>query len=55
MHGGGAIADPKEAGESGETNRRHAVSLARLLRAGELTSVQGHEAMRDLVPRERRG
>ncbi|MGY3533222.1 transposase [Bradyrhizobium embrapense] len=36
-----------------KTNRRDAVSLARLLRAGELTAVwvpdEGHEAMRDLV------
>lgn len=36
-----------------KTNRRDAVSLARLHRAGELTAVwvpdRGHEAMRDLV------
>lgn len=36
-----------------KTNHRDAVSLARLLRAGELTAVwvpdDGHEAMRDLV------
>lgn len=36
-----------------KTNRRDAVSLARLLRAGELTAVwvpdEGHEAMRDFV------
>ena len=36
-----------------KTNRRDAVQLARLLRAGELTAVwvpdEGHEAMRDLV------
>jgi transposase len=36
-----------------ETNRRDAISLARLLRAGELTAVwvpdPGHEAMRNLI------
>lgn len=36
-----------------KTNRRNAIGLARLLRAGELTAVwvpnEGHEAMRDLV------
>ena len=36
-----------------KTNRRDAIGLARLLRAGELTAVwvpdEGHEAMRDLV------
>ncbi|MGY4230215.1 hypothetical protein ACVMIH_007576 [Bradyrhizobium sp. USDA 4503] len=36
-----------------KTNRQDAVSLARLLRAGELTAVwvpdESHEAMRDLV------
>lgn len=36
-----------------KTNRRDALGLARLLRAGELTAVwvpdEGHEAMRDLV------
>jgi transposase len=44
---------PKKAGDRVRTNRRDAVSLARLLRAGELTAVwvpdEGHEAMRDLV------
>jgi transposase len=44
---------PKKAGDRVKTNRRDAVSLARLLRAGELTAVwvpdEGHEAMRDLV------
>lgn len=50
MHGVGTIAAPKEAGDRVKTNRRDAVSLARLLRAGELTAVwvphEGHEAMR---------
>jgi transposase len=36
-----------------KTNRRDAAQLARLLRAGEMTSVwipdEGHEAMRELV------
>jgi transposase len=44
---------PRKAGDRVKTNRRDAVSLARLLRAGELTAVwvpdEGHEAMRDLV------
>jgi transposase len=44
---------PRKPGDRVKTNRRDAVSLARLLRAGELTSVwvpdEGHEAMRDLV------
>src|SRR5882762_10198301 len=44
---------PKKPGDRVKTNRRDAVSLARLLRAGELTAVwvpdEGHEAMRDLV------
>lgn len=44
---------PKKLGDRVKTNRRDAVALARLLRAGELTPVwvpdQGHEAMRDLV------
>jgi transposase len=44
---------PKKAGDRVKTNRRDAVSLARLLRAGELTAVwvpdEGNEAMRDLV------
>jgi transposase len=44
---------PRKAGERVKTNRRDAVSLARLLRAGELTSVWVpdpiHEAVRDLV------
>jgi transposase len=44
---------PKKSGERVKTNRRDAVSLARLFRAGELTSVWVpdaiHEAIRDLV------
>jgi len=44
---------PKRPGNRVKTNRRDAVSLARLHRAGELTSVwvpdEGHEAIRDLV------
>ena len=43
---------PKNAGDRVKTNRRDAVSLAKLLRAGELTAVwvpdERHEAMRDL-------
>lgn len=44
---------PRRPGDRVKTNRRDAISLARLLRAGELTAVwvpdEGHEAMRDLV------
>lgn len=44
---------PRKAGDRVKTNRRDAVGLAKLLRAGELTPVwvpdEGHEAMRDLV------
>ena len=44
---------PKRAGDRVKTNRRDAIGLAKLLRAGELTPVwvpdEGHEAMRDLV------
>jgi transposase len=44
---------PRRPGDRVKTNRRGAVSLARLLRAGELTAVwvpdEGHEARRDLV------
>lgn len=44
---------PKRPGERVKTNRRDAVSLARLHRAGELTPVwvpdEAHEAIRDLV------
>jgi len=44
---------PKRAGERVKTDRRDAVTLARLLRAGELTGIwvpdEVHEAMRDLV------
>jgi len=44
---------PKRPGDRVKTNRRDAVSLAKLLRAGELTAVwvpdRGHEAMRELT------
>jgi transposase len=44
---------PRKPGDRVKTNRRDAVALARLLRAGELTAVwvpdEAHEAMRDLV------
>lgn len=44
---------PRKPGDRVKTNRRDAVGLAKLLRAGELTAVwvpdEGHEAMRDLV------
>jgi transposase len=44
---------PRKPGDRVKTNRRDAIALARLLRAGELTAVwvpdEGHEAMRDLV------
>jgi len=44
---------PKRSGERVKTNRRDAVTLARLHRAGELTGVwapdAAHEAVRDLV------
>ena len=40
---------PKKAGDRIKTNRRDAVTLARLFRAGELTAVWVHEAVRDLV------
>jgi transposase len=44
---------PKKAGERVKTNRRDALGLAKLLRAGELTAVwvpdARHEAMRDLT------
>ncbi len=44
---------PRRPGERVKTNRRDALSLARLLRAGELTAVwvpdETHEAIRDLV------
>src|SRR5262249_36224984 len=43
---------PKKPGDRVKTNRRDAVGLAKLLRAGELTAVwvpdERHEAMRDL-------
>jgi transposase len=44
---------PRRPGDRVKTNRRDAMQLARLLRAGELTAVwvpdEAHEAMRDLV------
>jgi transposase len=44
---------PRKPGDRVKTNRRDAVALAKLLRAGELTAVwvrdEGHEAMRDPV------
>lgn len=44
---------PKKPGDRVKTNRRDAINLAKLLRAGELTAVwvpdERHEAMRDLV------
>lgn len=44
---------PKRPGDRVKTNRRDAVGLARLHRAGELTAVwvpdEAHEAVRDLV------
>ena len=44
---------PKRPGDRVKTNRRDALSLVKLLRAGELTAVwvpdRGHEAMRDLT------
>ena len=44
---------PRKPGDRVKTNRRDAIVLAKLLRAGELTAVwvpdEGHEAMRDLV------
>ena len=44
---------PRKPGDRVKTNRRDAVALAKLLRAGELTPVwvpdEGHEARRDLV------
>jgi transposase len=44
---------PRKPGDRVKTNRRDAMSLARQLRAGELTAVwvpdRGHEAMRDLT------
>ena len=44
---------PKKPGDRVKTNRRDALNLAKLLRAGELTAVwvpdEHHEAMRDLT------
>ena len=57
LHRGGPSLIPKKPGDRVKTNRRDAVGLAKLLRAGELTAVcvpdERHEAMRDLSrPRE---
>jgi transposase len=53
VHGGRSGLDPETVGERIKTNRRDAVTLARLHRAGELTAVwapdAAHEAVRDLV------
>jgi transposase len=53
LPGGRPGSDPKRSGERVKTNRRDAVTLARLHRAGELTGVSVpnavHEAIRDLV------
>ena len=50
---GGAESDAAQAGGSGETDRRHALTLARLRRSGDLTAVWApdpeQEAMRDLT------
>lgn len=50
MRRGSAIADPGKRGDRVKTNRRDAIMLARLNRAGELPSVwvpdTDHEAMR---------
>jgi transposase len=50
---GRAITDSRRAGDRVKTNRRDAIGLAKLLRAGELTPVwvtdEGHEAIRNLV------
>ncbi len=54
LHGGDALADPPQAGRphQDKTDRRDALSLARLFRNGELTPVwvpdEAQEAMRDL-------
>jgi transposase len=49
---GGAIADPAQAGDRVKTDRRDAVTLARLLRSGDLDSIYvptvDDEAIRDL-------
>ena len=50
---------PRRPGERIKTDRRDAMTLARLLRAGELAPVwvpdEGHEAVRDLVRARRQG
>ena len=53
MHGGRSGSDPETVGRADPADRRDAVTLARLHRAGELTGVwtpdAAHEAVRDLV------
>jgi transposase len=53
VHGGGAFAHPRPAGRPVKTDSRDAVTLARLLRSGDLTPVwvpdAAHEALRNLV------
>jgi len=53
LPGGRADPDPETLGRAHQTNRRDAVTLARLHRAGELTGVWApdadHEAVRDFV------
>ena len=48
---------PRKAGDRVKTNRRDAMQLARLLRAGGLTAVwvpdEGHEVIRDPCERAR--
>jgi hypothetical protein len=50
---GGAVVVPRKAGDEVKTDRRDAMILAQLLRAGPLTEVwvpdEAHEALRDLV------
>ena len=52
MDGGGALADPPTAGDRIKTDRRDALSLARLFQNGELAAVwvpdEAQEAIRDL-------
>lgn len=53
LHCCGAVNDPAQTGRPIKTNRRDAIQLARLLRAGEVTDVrvtdEGHEAIRELI------
>jgi transposase len=52
-HHGRASLIPRKPGDRVKTNRRDAVQLARMLRAGELTAVwvpdEAHEAIRELI------